>query len=71
MLDHLHPFHNIPDGGYTESVYQLLAEYRQDDTPQKTDLMVGVFKTDEGTVYTLSSVIEVFIALSMLQTFQF
>ncbi|KUM62531.1 hypothetical protein ACN42_g4587 [Penicillium freii] len=58
MLEHLHPFHNMPDAGYTESVYQLLAEYRQDDTPQKTDLMVGVFKTDEETVYTPSSVIE-------------
>ena len=31
-------------------------QFRNDQSPMKTDLMVGVYKTDEGKAYVLPSV---------------
>ncbi|CAK1356794.1 Aspartate aminotransferase, mitochondrial [Cercospora beticola] len=53
-----HPFSAVPAAQYNETVYQLIAEYRKDPAPEKTDLMVGVYQDDEGEIYTLPSVIE-------------
>ena len=65
MFDHhQNPFHAIPSAEYNESVFQLLVEYRRDATADKIDLMVGVYKTDEGTIYTLPSVVEVLLSHS-------
>lgn len=44
---------------YTESLEKLGALFRADTDPRKTDLLVGVFKTDEGKAHIQGSVKEV------------
>lgn len=44
---------------YAESLEKLGALFRSDTDPRKTDLLVGVFKTDEGKAHIQGSVKEV------------
>ncbi|CAI7583639.1 unnamed protein product [Penicillium glandicola] len=51
------PFQDIP-AGRTESLEALITQFRADTDPKRTDLLVGVYKTDEGKAYVLPSVKE-------------
>jgi aspartate aminotransferase len=42
-----------------ESLEKLVTLFREDNDPRKTDLLVGVYKTDEGKAYVQPSVKEV------------
>lgn len=42
-----------------ESLQNLVTLFREDNDPNKTDLLVGVYKTDEGKAYVQPSVKEV------------
>ncbi|KAJ5429305.1 Pyridoxal phosphate-dependent transferase major region subdomain 2 [Penicillium cf. griseofulvum] len=41
------PFQDVP-AGRTESLEALILQFRADTDPNRTDLLVGVYKTDEG-----------------------
>lgn len=43
----------------SESLEKLVTLFREDNDPRKTDLLVGVYKTDEGKAYVQPSVKEV------------
>ncbi|KAJ5560449.1 hypothetical protein N7513_002848 [Penicillium frequentans] len=51
------PFENVP-AGRTENLEALLTQFRADTDPRRTDLLVGVYKTNEGKAYVLPSVKE-------------
>jgi aspartate aminotransferase len=42
-----------------EGLEALIAQFRADTDPNRTDLLVGVYKTNEGKAYVLPSVKEV------------
>lgn len=42
-----------------EPLQALLTQFRADTDPRRTDLLVGVYKTNEGKAYVLPSVEEV------------
>lgn len=44
---------------YLESLDALITLFREDKDPNRTDLLVGVYKTDEGEAYVLPSIKEV------------
>ncbi|KAL2065856.1 hypothetical protein VTL71DRAFT_3526 [Oculimacula yallundae] len=50
-----HPFSSVPRG-QLESLEGLMDQFRDDHNAMKTDLMVGVYKTDEGKAHVLPSV---------------
>lgn len=54
-----HLLSSCTDLTYSESLEKLAALFRSDEDPRKTDLLVGVFKTDEGKAYIQPSVKEV------------
>ncbi|KAJ5951313.1 Pyridoxal phosphate-dependent transferase major region subdomain 2 [Penicillium vulpinum] len=41
------PFQDVP-AGRTEGLEALITQFREDTDPNRTDLLVGVYKTDEG-----------------------
>ncbi|KAJ5379168.1 hypothetical protein N7509_012287 [Penicillium cosmopolitanum] len=51
------PFQDVPTGR-VESLQNLVTLFREDNDPNKTDLLVGVYKTDEGKAYVQPSVKE-------------
>ncbi|KAJ5995366.1 hypothetical protein N7481_002343 [Penicillium waksmanii] len=51
------PFQDVP-AGRVESLQKLVTLFREDNDPKKTDLLVGVYKTDEGKAYVQPSVKE-------------
>ncbi|KAJ5161770.1 hypothetical protein N7492_007162 [Penicillium capsulatum] len=51
------PFQDVP-AGKLDGLDNLLAQFRADSDPNRTDLLVGVYKTDEGKAYVLPSVKE-------------
>ncbi|KZP33460.1 aspartate aminotransferase [Athelia psychrophila] len=52
-----HPFEDLPEG-LLESLNNLQGQYDRDTSPQKVDLMTGVYKTDRGEAFVLPSVIK-------------
>lgn len=46
-----------------ESLNALSAQFRCDTAPEKTNLMVGVFKSDNGGPHVLSSVSQVVLTM--------
>ncbi|KAF8580284.1 aspartate aminotransferase [Ramaria rubella] len=52
-----HPFADIADG-QLESLHILQGIFTADPSPNKVDLLVGAFKTDEGGPFVLPSVIK-------------
>ncbi|CAG8403650.1 unnamed protein product [Penicillium salamii] len=51
------PFQDIPEGR-KEPLEALVTKFRADTDPNRTSLLVGVYKTDEGKAYVLPSVKE-------------
>ncbi|KAJ5917239.1 hypothetical protein N7466_010793 [Penicillium verhagenii] len=51
------PFQDVP-AAKTDGLSTLLAQFRADTDPNRTDLLVGVYKTNEGKAYVLPSVKE-------------
>ncbi|KAJ5613940.1 hypothetical protein N7528_007594 [Penicillium herquei] len=51
------PFQDIPES-HTDGLDTLLTQFRKDNDPNRADLLVGVYKTDEGKAYVLPSVQE-------------
>ncbi|KAF8534753.1 aspartate aminotransferase [Trichophaea hybrida] len=51
-----HPFEDVLEG-QLETLNGLQAQYAADPSPQKVDLMCGVYRTDEGKPFVLPSVI--------------
>ncbi|KAF7985588.1 hypothetical protein HWV62_3879 [Athelia sp. TMB] len=52
-----HPFDDIPEG-LLENLNDLQSQYALDPSPQKVDLMTGVYKTDSGKAFILPSVVK-------------
>ncbi|KAH8658405.1 aspartate aminotransferase [Xylariales sp. PMI_506] len=50
-----HPFANIPQGEL-ETLNELQAQYANDTSPDKLDLMAGVYRTEQGTPFVLPAV---------------
>lgn len=48
---------------YLDGLAALSHKFRADTDPNRTDLLVGVYKTDEGKAYLQPSVKEVYIPL--------
>lgn len=77
-----HPFEDLPEGllgfpldpdlpgssksAFTESLNNLQAQYDRDASPQKVDLMTGVYKTDRGEPFILPSVVKVGMSVGSL-----
>lgn len=77
-----HPFEDLPEGllglplapnfpgssklACTESLNNLQGQYDRDTSPQKVDLMTGVYKTDRGEAFVLPSVIKVGMSVGSL-----
>ncbi|KAI2673428.1 hypothetical protein CBS147355_7727 [Penicillium roqueforti] len=51
------PFQKVPTGR-TDGLAALVGKFREDTDPNRTDLLVGVYKTEEGKPYVLPSVKE-------------
>ncbi|OQE37982.1 hypothetical protein PENCOP_c009G08539 [Penicillium coprophilum] len=51
------PFQDVP-AGRTEGLEALITQFLADTDPNRTDLLVGVYKTEEGKAYVLPSVKE-------------
>ncbi|CAP92986.1 Pc16g03160 [Penicillium rubens Wisconsin 54-1255] len=51
------PFQDVP-AGRTDGLAALVGQFREDTDPNRTDLLVGVYKTEEGKAYVLPSVKE-------------
>ncbi|KAJ6157457.1 hypothetical protein N7470_005049 [Penicillium chermesinum] len=49
------PFQDIPDAKL-DGLATLVGQFRADTDPNRADLLVGVYKTDEGKAYNLPSV---------------
>ncbi|KJZ77311.1 hypothetical protein HIM_03035 [Hirsutella minnesotensis 3608] len=50
-----HPFANLPQGEI-ESLFSILAQYRNDPSPEKVNLMTGVYTTEHGQPFVLPAV---------------
>ncbi|KAJ5333341.1 hypothetical protein MYU51_014399 [Penicillium brevicompactum] len=53
----VNPFQDVP-AGRTGPLETLVGQFRADTDPNRTDLLVGVYKTDQGKPYVLPSVKE-------------
>ena len=47
-----------PEAAPADAVFGLVAQYKKDDSPDKIDLVVGAYRTEEGKPYLLPSVSE-------------
>ncbi|KGO38572.1 Pyridoxal phosphate-dependent transferase, major region, subdomain 2 [Penicillium expansum] len=52
------PFQGIPAARAPDGLAALVWQFRADTDPNRTDLLVGVYKTEEGKAYVLPSVKE-------------